>query len=239
MRRALPFLQQQQNPVQGCPAWQLVAGLYKRVYSVAIYKCYMWVEAGRNCLMGHIQYAEHPLNNFLLQTLSVNSTGLSNILKKKKKEIKPTKMGSVALSASCKKGQKKKNLAPGRCAAHACGADTCISASCIPSTLRHMSGISKEEPSWFIFLMVLKAAGDTWWQFSAFLSPVLLSWSHGAHLEQVPALQTWGRFGLEAATVLHMCYGHRHHCLTTAVLKVNPIPFQRKQPPPFELLMSM
>lgn len=40
----------------------------------------MWVEAGQNCLMGHIQYAEHPLNNFLLQTLAVNSTGLSNIL---------------------------------------------------------------------------------------------------------------------------------------------------------------
>lgn len=33
------------------------------------------MEAGQNCFMGHTEYAEHPLNNFLLQMLDVNSMG--------------------------------------------------------------------------------------------------------------------------------------------------------------------
>lgn len=57
-----------------------------------------------------------PFANFILQMPAVNSTGLSNILFKKKII---TIMGSVAFSASWKKGQN--NLQPGTwqtCTAH-------------------------------------------------------------------------------------------------------------------------
>lgn len=34
------------------------------------------MEAGQNCLMGHIQYAEHPLHNLILQMLAASSMEL-------------------------------------------------------------------------------------------------------------------------------------------------------------------
>lgn len=135
------------------------------------------------------------------------------------------------------------SLAPGRHALHTLwGGYLYLS---IPSTSQHMSGVSWEEPDWFIYLTEAKADGDRWWWFLPSCphhcclphptQTVVITWN------RLHALQTQGTFVLEAETVLHcfMCYGHWCCHLTTSVLKINPISFQRKQPPSLELLVSM
>lgn len=151
-------------------------------------------------------------------------------------------MGSVALSASWKKGQNK--LEPGTwqtCTAHLQGRHLYLSVL-YPFYLaaRHVfPEKSRADLSAWQRWRQMEIGGDGLLPSCPHrCCPPRPTWTVEFTWSRLPALQTWDTFGLAAETVLHMCYGHWHCHLTTSVLKINPIPFQRKQSPSFELLMS-
>lgn len=119
---------------------------------------------------------------------------------------------------------------------HTCGLGICVSASCVlsPRVFPEKSLAYFSAWQWWRQMEMpgegsLPSCPHCW-------SPPHPMWTVVPTWNRLRALQAPGTLGLEDEIAFQMCYGYWLCPLTISVLK---IPFQRKQPPSFELVLSL